>query len=207
MNDTRAEGTEDSAGRRNLRSDQRRIVVLTAPSGSGKTTIARRVMNALPELRFSVSATTRPPRPHEVHGEDYHFVTPERFQQYIEAGDLIEYEEVYPGLYYGTLREEIEQKARESPVLLDVDVHGASAVKRRYGDEAFVIFVQPPSLDVLETRLRGRETEDPAELKTRLHRAEKELRYADRFDAVILNDDIDESAAETLDLIRRFLTS
>ncbi len=207
MSDLHAEGTDDSADRHNLRSDQRRIVVLTAPSGGGKTTIARRVMNALPELRFSVSATTRPPRPHEVHGEDYHFVTPERFKQYIEAGDLIEYEEVYPGLYYGTLREEIEQKTRESPVLLDVDVHGASAVKRRYGDEAFVIFVRPPSLDVLETRLRGRETEDPAALKTRLHRAEKELQHADRFDAVILNDDIDESAAETLDLIRRFLKS
>lgn len=162
-------------------------------------------MQAVPELQFSVSATTRPPRSYERHGVDYHFVSPEVFRGYVESGDLLEYEEVYPGVFYGTLRDEVERRAAESPILLDIDVHGAQAVKKIYGDDALVIFIRPPSFEVLASRLHGRATEDPEARKTRLDRARKELEFADRFDAVVVNDDVEIAVAETLDLIRQFL--
>ena len=183
----------------------RPIVVLTAPSGAGKTTIARRVLAALPQLRFSVSATTRAPRPTETDGEDYHFLTPEEFQARIDAGDLLEYEEVYPDRYYGTLRSEVEAQAEHHPVLLDIDVKGALNVKRLYGDAALVLFIAPPSLDELQRRLEGRGTEAPAALRDRLNRAEQELAKADACDAVVVNDDLDVAVEETLTRIRQFL--
>ncbi len=207
MNEARAERMGDSTDRKDRTAGGRRLVVLTAPSGGGKTTVARRVMEAVPELRFSVSATTRPPRSHEQDGVEYYFVTPERFRRYVEAGDLLEYEEVYPGQFYGTLREEVDRKSATSPLLLDVDVRGAQAVKRLYGDDALVIFIRPPSLEVLESRLQSRATENTATLKTRLKRAKQELEYADRFDAVVVNDDVEKAVAETLGIIRRFLKS
>lgn len=181
------------------------IIVLTAPSGAGKTTIARRVMEAVPELRFSVSATTRPPRRHEKDGVDYYFLSEEEFRRRIEEGDLVEYEEVYPGRFYGTLRSEIDRVAATHPVLLDVDVKGAAAIKRLYGDEALTIFIAPPSTEVLAERLRQRATENEASLQQRLTRADMELKKAREFDAVVVNDDLDEAVAETLDRITRFL--
>lgn len=201
-------GERDPSERRSAPGGRaRRLVVLTAPSGGGKTTIARRVMEAVPELRFSVSATTRPPRSHERHGVDYYFVSPERFRQYVDAGDLLEYEEVYPGVYYGTLRKEVERRSATSPILLDIDVRGAEALKRLYGDNALVIFIRPPSIEILEERLQGRATENPAARKTRLDRARTELEFAHRFDAVVVNDDFENAVAETLDLIHQFLRS
>lgn len=182
-----------------------RLIVLTAPSGAGKTTIARKVMEQMPDLRFSVSATTRAPRDHETDGVDYHFVSPERFRAFIDEGRLVEYEQVYPGLYYGTMKDEIERATPHAPMLLDVDVNGAREVKRLFGGDALVIFIQPPSFERLETRLRRRATESDAALAARLNRAREELEHADRFDAVVKNDDIDEAVAETLRLIRRFL--
>lgn len=182
------------------------IIVLTAPSGAGKTTIARRVMDAMPNLQFSVSATTRAARPDETNGEDYHFLSTEEFERRIEAGDLLEYEEVYPGQFYGTLRSEIEDRAEEGPVLLDIDVNGARNVKRLYGDDALVLFVAPPSIDELQRRLEGRGTEDRESLRDRLNRAERELETADACDAVVVNDDLDTAVEETLTRIRQFLT-
>lgn len=182
-----------------------RIVILTAPSGAGKTTLARRVQKALPQLRFSVSATTRPPRPGERHGVDYYFLSEEDFRRLIEANELIEYEEVYPGRFYGTLRREIEQASRDHPVLLDIDVKGALRVKELFGDEAFAIFVQPPSLEALAERLRLRGTESEASLRQRLERARMELALADRFDAVVRNDDLGRATTETLHRVRLFL--
>ena len=183
------------------------VIVLTAPSGAGKTTIAHRVLAAMPEMQFSVSATTRDARPDETDGEDYHFLSTEDFERRIEHGDLLEYEEVYPGQFYGTLRSEIETKAEEGPVLLDIDVDGALNVKQRFGDDALVIFIAPPSKDELRNRLKGRGTEDEQTLADRLNRAERELEKVDAFDAVVVNDDLDAAVEETLTQIRQFTTS
>jgi guanylate kinase len=182
------------------------VIVLTAPSGAGKTTIAHRVLEAMPDLQFSVSATTRAARPDETNGADYHFLSTEEFERRIEAGDLLEYEEVYPGQFYGTLRSEIEDRAAEGPVLLDIDVNGARNVKRLYGDDALVLFIAPPSINELQRRLEGRGTEDRDSLRDRLNRAERELETADACDAVVVNDDLDTAVEETLTRIRQFLT-
>jgi len=184
----------------------RNVIVLTAPSGAGKTTIAHRVLEAMPAMQFSVSATTRSPRPDETDGEDYHFLSPEEFRDRIEAGDLLEYEEVYPDQFYGTLRSEVEDRAEETPVLLDIDVNGALNVKRTFGDDALVLFIAPPSVDELKRRLEGRGTENLESLQNRIDRAEQELATADACDAVVVNDDLDAAVEETLTRIRRFLT-
>ena len=181
------------------------IVVLTAPSGAGKTTIAHRVLEAMPAMKFSVSATTRSPRPDETDGEDYHFLTPEEFRARIEAGGLLEYEEVYPDQFYGTLRSEVENRSEDGPVLLDIDVNGALNVKRSFGDEALVLFIAPPSLDELKRRLKGRGTENRESLQDRLDRVEQEMEKVDDCDAVVVNDELDVAVEETLTRIRRFL--
>lgn len=181
------------------------IVVLTAPSGSGKTTIARRVLEAVPEMRFSVSATTRPPRPNERDGIDYHFMSVDEFRRRVRKGDLLEYEEVYPDRFYGTLRSEVETATPEKPVMLDVDVKGALSVKRIFGDRALVIFIRPPSIESLEERLRLRGTESAETLRQRLDRATVELGYEKEFDAVVVNDDVEKAVSETLRIVRSFL--
>ncbi len=182
-----------------------RIIVLTAPSGAGKTTIARRVLGIMSQMRFSVSATTRDPRPNETDGVDYHFVTREAFEQFIEQDALIEFEQVYDGLYYGTLRSEVNAATPEKPVLLDIDVKGAQNVKEHFGDDALVIFVKPPSLDALAERLTGRGTESNEALQERLNRARMEISLADDFDVVVVNDVLEHAVDETLGHIRRFL--
>ena len=186
---------------------QRAIIVLTAPSGAGKTTIAHRVLDTLNTLRFSVSATTRAPRPHESDGTDYHFLTPEAFRAQIDAGELLEYEEVYPDQFYGTLKKEVEQSSPEAPVLLDIDVRGATNVKETYGDEALVLFIAPPSFEVLKERLTGRGTEDSEAVSSRLQRARVEMTRADDFDAIVVNDDLDTAVEETLTHIQEFIQS
>lgn len=189
-----------------------RLVVLTAPSGSGKTTIARRLLSDVPGLRFSVSATTRPPRAGEIDGRDYHFVSEADFRAMIDRGDLVEHEEVYPGRFYGTPWAELDgSRAAADPsddlvaVLLDVDVKGALAVKERFGARALTVFVAPPSIEELERRLRARGSETEATLAVRLARAADELTYADRFDAVVVNAVLDDAVTETLALVRRYL--
>lgn len=187
-----------------------KLLVLTAPSGAGKTTIARRLMEEVPGLRFSVSATTREARPGETHGVDYFFLSPEEFTRRLGAGDFVEHEEVYPGRFYGTLRQELERIARDAEVaavVLDIDVKGAVNVKRLYGDRALTLFVQPPNLAALAARLRARGTEPEDRIAVRLERAKMEIGYAGEFDAVVVNDDLDTAVAETVRRTRAFLDS
>lgn len=183
-----------------------RIVVVTAPSGSGKTSIARRVLAAFPNMRFSVSATTRPPRPGERDGVEYWFKDAAGFERLVAEDAFIEHEQVYPGRWYGTLHSEVDRSSTAAPVLLDVDVKGAENVKRAFGADAFAVFVRPPSYEILEARLRARGTESAADLETRLERVRLELTYENRFDAVVVNDDLDRAADETIGLVRSFLS-
>lgn len=182
-----------------------RIVVFTAPSGAGKSTIARQVLRAFPRLRFSVSATTRPPRDYERSGVHYHFMTETAFRRAIDAGELLEHEEVYPGRFYGTLRRTTDAATTEAPVLLDIEVKGAMNVKRLYGDDALILFIEPPSLDELERRLRERGTEDEETLRIRLARAAYEITCADQFDAVVPNNDLQAAIDEAVRLVGDFL--
>jgi guanylate kinase len=184
-----------------------RVVVITAPSGAGKTTIARRLLAQIPGLRFSVSATTRPPRPHEQDGVDYHFVSVEDFHRLKDEGALIEWEEVYPGRFYGTPHAELARLTPGGALLLDVDVKGALHIKELFGANALTIFVAPPSLAVLEERLRARGTETDKTLHIRLAWARDELTYAPRFDHVVVNERLDTAVAETLALVRSFLAA
>jgi guanylate kinase len=186
---------------------QHPLVLVAAPSGAGKTSIARRLMQQRPQIQFSVSATTRPPREGETHGEDYHFLSEAEFRRRIDAGDLLEYEEVYPGRFYGTLRSEVEDKRRDGPVLLDVDVKGAVNIKSMYEDDALFLFIAPPSRAELRRRLSKRGTENAAAVQQRLDRAALEMTYAEKADVVIVNDDLDVAVEETLASIDRFTQS
>ena len=182
-----------------------KLIVLTAPSGAGKTTIARCVMGEMDGLRFSVSAITRPRREDEEHGVDYFFLNEDEFRKKIEADAFIEYEEVYPGLFYGTLKNELERLAESTAVLLDIDVVGALNVKKLYGKLALTLFICPPSLEILEQRLLARRTDSADDIAIRLDKAALELSQANQFDEVIVNDDLEQAVAETLVHIRAFV--
>lgn len=182
-----------------------KLIVLSAPSGAGKTTIARRVMEEVPGLRFSVSATTRPRREGEVHGTDYFFLSEADFRERVDAGAFVEYEEVYPGLFYGTLKDELERLAQSAAIVLDIDVAGALNVKRCYRDLALTLFIKPPSLEILRERLIARGSDSTNEIAVRLERAAFELSHAELFDEVIVNDDLEAAIVETIDHVKAFL--
>ena len=186
-----------------------KIIIFAAPSGSGKSTIINQVMSDEEEelnLHFSISATSRPPRGKEKNGVEYFFLSPEEFEQKIAQGAFVEYEEVYPGRYYGTLKSQVDkQLAAGENVVFDVDVNGAMRIKEMYKDRALSIFIQPPSLDVLRERLESRGTEDVAAIEQRLSRAQYEIEQSERFDEVVVNDVLDVAVLETLVLIHEFL--
>lgn len=183
-----------------------KAIIITAPSGAGKSTIANHVLSVIDELEFSVSATTRSPRKNEVDGEDYYFIDQEEFKQRIEDGKFIEWEEVYEGVYYGTLREEVERLwAEDKAVLFIVDVVGAADLKGYFGKLGLAVFIEPPSLDVLRQRLQKRGSETDRSLQQRIERAERELKQRDEFDLVIVNDDLAIAKMQAEDEVRHFL--
>lgn len=185
-----------------------KIIILVSPSGGGKSTIAKRLFEDYPELKFSVSATTRSPRSGEENGVHYHFLTAQEFQDRIDHNDFLEWEEFYGGTRYGTLRSEVDKKLDSGYfVLLDIEVKGAVNVKNIYGDDCLGIFIMPPSLQVLKQRLEARGTESDATLALRLERAEEELSYADRFDQTIINDDLETAYAQVKDAVNQFMNS
>ena len=184
-----------------------KLLIFSAPSGSGKSTIIEYLMSKNLGLHFSISATSRPPRGKEQHGVEYFFLSTEEFKKHIEAGDFLEYEEVYEGRYYGTLREQIDrQLAAGENVVCDVDVLGGKNIKAVYGNRALSIFIQPPSIDELRKRLEGRATDAPEVITKRIERAAFELSFAKDFDKIVINDDLSTAQAETLNIVETFLT-
>lgn len=182
--------------------NQGRILVLSGPSAVGKSSVIRQLRSRIPDLFFSVSATTRSPRPGEVDGIDYHFVSPERFQQFIDAGELLEWAEIHGGLHRsGTLAEPVAKAAAEGhPVLIEVDLAGARAVKTTLPD-VVTVFLAPPSPETLRQRLTGRGTESPEVMARRLATAEAELAAQDEFDLVVVNDQLESACAELVSLL------
>ncbi len=183
-----------------------KLIIFTAPSGAGKTTIVRHLLEKFDSLAFSVSATNRPKRKHEQNGRDYYFLSTDRFKELVENGSFAEWEEVYPGQYYGTLRTEIERLWKQGKhIIFDIDVRGAKNLKEIYGDKALAIFVKPPSKEELFRRLRSRRTENEQSLRRRMQRAEEELKWEDRFDAVLVNDYLPKAFAEAEKMVGNFI--
>ena len=183
-----------------------KLIIFSAPSGAGKTTIVKQLLSKIPQLAFSISATTRPKRGDEVDGRDYYFISKEEFLHKIAKKDFVEFEEVYTGTFYGTLRSEIERIwSRGKHVIFDIDVEGGLHLKKKYGSRALAVFVQPPSLEVLMERLTDRGTDSKEKLAERFIKAEKELKYADLFDVIQKNYDLKLACAEAENLVRKFL--
>lgn len=186
--------------------EQGKIIIITAPSGSGKTTLVKRLLAECPGVSFSISACTRTPRPGEVNGKDYHFFTEEAFKQLIDEDAFVEWEMVYTGKYYGTLKTEVARiwAAGKAP-LVDIDVKGALAIQEKYPDNSLSIFIQAPSIEELRNRLIKRGTETPETLEERINKATYELTFAPQFNTIIVNDNLDAASKELLNTVEKFL--
>lgn len=184
-----------------------KIIIISAPSGCGKSTIINRIMGEGEiDMVFSVSATNRSPRTGEQHGVNYYFLTDDEFRRHIADGDFIEYEEVYPGRFYGTLRSEVEERCRQGHnVVLDIDVKGGTRVKEMLGNKAISIFIEPPSIPALRERLEHRATDAPEVIDQRVGRAEYELTFAPQYDCRVINDDLEQAVSETKSIIKSFI--
>jgi guanylate kinase len=183
------------------------VIIITAPSGSGKTTLVKHLLSQFPALNFSISATTRTKRPMEEDGKDYHFITTDKFFSFREQGLLVEWEEVYPNQFYGTLYSELTKIwERGNIVLFDVDVQGALALKSKFNTDALSIFIKTPSLDILRERLKKRLTETEESLEKRISKAEQEISYAHSFDIVLVNDVLEDAQQQIVDIINHFMT-
>lgn len=183
-----------------------KLIVITAPSGAGKTSITHYLLQQIPQLSFSVSAATRQPRHNEVNGRDYHFMTENEFKQKIAANEFIEWEMVYEGKYYGTQRSELERLWADGKIpVLDIDVKGAIHVEKQLEDECFSLFIEAPNVDELRKRLESRGTETPETLATRLNKASYELSFKDSFDAIVVNDHLPTAQKKAVDLVRKFI--
>lgn len=185
-----------------------KLIIFSAPSGSGKSTIINYLLTQGLNLAFSISATSRAPRGTEQHGVEYYFLSPEEFKQRIANNEFLEYEEVYENRFYGTLKAPIEKQLEEGyNVVFDVDVVGGCNIKKYYGDRAISIFIQPPSIEELRKRLIGRGTDTMDVIEDRIAKAEFELGFADKFDVVIVNDDLETAKEEALSTLQTFLKS
>ena len=187
---------------------QKKVIILTAPSGAGKTSITKFLLANYPQLAFSVSATTRAPRGAEQDGIDYHFISPEAFKDHMDQHDFLEYEMVYEGLYYGTLKSELDRIwAQGKTPVLDIDVKGAIAIQKQLGEQALSIFILPPSIEVLKERLENRNTESPEKVQMRLDKAAYEISFSHQFNAIVKNDVLDTACKETASFIQDFISS
>lgn len=186
-----------------------KLVVFSAPSGSGKSTIINYLLRRKElNLHFSISATSRSPRGTEQDGVEYYFLSPEEFRRRIEAGDFLEYEEVYTDKFYGTLKSEVERRLKNGDnVILDVDVAGGCNIKEYYGEQALSVFIRPPHLHELRRRLETRGTDSPEIIEQRLAKAEYELSFKSRFDAVIINDNLEQAQQEACRTVKKFLSA
>ncbi len=191
-----------------LPDSQRKMLVFTAPSGAGKTTIVRHLLGTFDFLDFSVSVTTRKKRRYEKHGRDYYFVTTDEFKSLRRRRKLVEWEEVYEDQFYGTLKSEIERIWDTGKnVVFDIDVRGARSIKKKYGKQCLAVFIRPPSLEILIERLKNRKTETEASLKKRIRRVKREMKYLDKFDTTLLNDDLDTALKGAETIVKDFLFS
>lgn len=183
-----------------------RLIIFSAPSGAGKTTLVKHLLGAGLGIEFSVSATSRKKRAGETDGKDYYFLSAEAFRDKIAAGEFLEWEEVYKDHFYGTLKSEVERiRSLGRHVIFDVDVVGGLNIKKQYGPAALSVFVMPPTPETLEERLRNRSTESEENLRKRLDKARKELGFAEKFDAILVNDDLDKAKQEAVALVGAFI--
>jgi guanylate kinase len=183
-----------------------KLIIFSAPSGAGKTTIVKHLLQRDLNLEFSISATSREPRPNEIHAKDYYFLTNDEFQKRVESNEFLEWEEVYNGICYGTLKSEVERICNNGKnVIFDVDVFGGLNIKKFYGDDALAIFVQPPSIEELRNRLVSRSTETEDKIQMRIAKANHELSFAGQFDVIVTNNDLTKACNEAENVIREFL--
>jgi guanylate kinase len=184
-----------------------KLIIFSAPSGAGKTTLVKNVLQKFSDhLEFSISACTRAKRPNEVEGKDYHFISSEEFKQKIKKNEFAEWEEVYKGQFYGTLKSELDRIwASGKEVIFDLDVTGGLNLKQKYGRQSFAIFVMPPSIEVLELRLRQRQTETPESLAKRVDKAKHEMLVAGQFDKILINENLEKACADAEKLVSEFL--
>ena len=184
-----------------------KVIIFSAPSGSGKSTIVNHILKLHPEMEFSVSATSRQPRGSERDGVEYHFLTPDEFRRKIAEDSFVEYEEVYAGSYYGTLKSEVQKIWDKGHVIIfDVDVKGGVNLKKYFGDKALSVFIQAPSVEELRKRLVARGTDSPEAIERRVAKAAEEMTYADRFDYILVNDDLQAAFAEAEKIVDKFLS-
>ena len=185
-----------------------KLIIFSAPSGSGKSTLVNYLMEQHPELQlaFSISCTSRAPRGKELNGVEYFFLSPEEFKKKIANDEFLEYEEVYEDRFYGTLKSQVEVQSQAGQnVVFDVDVKGGVNIKKHYGSRALSVFIQPPSVEELRNRLVGRATDAPEVIEQRLNRAEYELSFADKFDRIVINDDLEKAKVDVYNVIKQFL--
>lgn len=183
-----------------------KAIIVSAPSGAGKTTIVKHLIKVIPVLEFSISACSRPKREEETHGKDYYFINADEFRELITRDEFVEWQEVYPGSYYGTLKSEMNRIwSLDKTPIFDVDVVGAVNLKKYFGDAGLGVFIHPPSIEELENRLKKRGTESEETLRKRIGKAEYELTFASHFDVVIVNDNLEVKCREIVDMVEAFL--